>query len=255
MLTKTLKFDPATLDTLKAMTWENDGKLGKITTQLDRPAYVAVNKALEAMGGRWNRSAGGHVFATDPRPQVEGLLDSGSLIVERDGFFETPEVLAERMVQLAEIKTWEVVLEPSAGLGAIARYIKLAHPANLHVCEKNADRANVLVSEGYILASLGFLEYTPRFHGGYDKIVMNPPFEEGQDVDHVLHAYELLNPGGRIVAIMAPHAFFATDKKSVSFREWFSGSVEDLPAGTFKASGTMVSAKLVIIDKPNGAQK
>ena len=26
---------------------------------------------------------------------------------------------------------------------------------------------------------------------------MNPPFEKGQDIDHVKHAYDLLKPGGR----------------------------------------------------------
>lgn len=247
MLTKTLKFDSGTLDTLKAMTWENDGTLGKITSQLDRAAYVAVNKALEAMGGKWNRSAGGHVFSADPRPQVEGLLDSGSLTVERDGFFQTPAELAERMVQLANIQPKDFVLEPSAGLGAIVNQIWRAHPHVLHVCEKNPARANFLVSEGYVLASLGFLEYKPKIQ--YDKIIMNPPFEECQDIDHVLHAYDLLNWRGRIVAIMSPHAFFANDKKSISFREWFTGTSEELPAGTFKASGTNVSARLVIIDK------
>ena len=90
MLTKTLKFDQEVLNVLRAMRWENDGTLGIISGgQLDRKLYERLNKALEAMGGKWNRKAGGHVFDADPRPAVEGLLDNGTLAVEKDGFFET----------------------------------------------------------------------------------------------------------------------------------------------------------------------
>jgi len=91
--------------------------------------------------------------------------------------------------------------------------------------------------------------------GTYDRIVMNPPFENGQDVDHVQHAYKLLKPGGRIVSIMGEHPFFANDKKSVAFREWLEahgGTDEKLPAGSFEASerSTGVAARMVTIDKP-----
>ena len=84
MLTKTLRFESNVLDILRAMEWQNDGRLGIITGgQLDRALYVKVNKALEAMGGKWNRKAGGHIFSEDPRPQVEGLLETNSLTVNR----------------------------------------------------------------------------------------------------------------------------------------------------------------------------
>ena len=36
---------------------------------------------------------------------------------------------------------------------------------------------------------------------GYDRIIMNPPFSDGRDIQHVQHAYNLLRPGGRIGAI------------------------------------------------------
>lgn len=245
MLTKTLKFNNDVLAILKGMQWQEDGRLAKITTQLDRALYVSVNKALEAMGGKWNRSVGGHVFPDDPRSQVEGLVNSGNLTIEKDGFFQTPAALAERMVQLANLQPSDSVLEPSAGLGAIASQIWRVHPA-LDVCEKNPTRANHLVAEGYKLVSLGFLTYSGH---EYDKIIMNPPFEECQDVDHVLHAFSLLKTGGRIVAIMSNHWTFSSDKKSTAFREWFTGDIEALPAGTFKESGTGVNSVLVVIYK------
>lgn len=43
--------------------------------QLDRKLYMAVNKVLENMGGKWNRKAKGHVFANgDPAEMLEVVL-------------------------------------------------------------------------------------------------------------------------------------------------------------------------------------
>lgn len=54
----------------------------------------------------------------------------------------------------------------------------------------------------------------------YDRILMNPPFERLQDVDHVKKAYDHLKEGGRVIAIMGESAFFNSTKKAVEFRDW-----------------------------------
>src|SRR5690606_17755071 len=88
----------------------------------------------------------------------------------------------------------------------------------------------------------------------YDRILINPPFEQLQDIDHIRHSYDVfLKAGGRLVAVCSAGAFFNSCKKAQSFRDWFEGlggEVEDLPEGSFKASGTNVNTKIVIIDKP-----
>ncbi len=85
---------------------------------------------------------------------------------------------------------------------------------------------------------------------------MNPPFSNRQDAEHVRHAYELLRPNGRIVAIMGEGVFFGSDKKAVEFREWLEsvgGTSEKLPDNSFMDSSlpvnTGVNARMVIIDK------
>ena len=81
---------------------------------------------------------------------------------------------------------------------------------------------------------------------------MNPPFENLQDIDHVLHAFKFLKPGGRLVAVMSPGPFFRKDRKCQDFREWFDslgGEAVDLPEGSFKESGSGINTKLVVIDK------
>ena len=37
--------------------------------------------------------------------------------------------------------------------------------------------------------------------GTFDRIVMNPPFTNGDDIKHIMHALKMLKPGGRLVAI------------------------------------------------------
>lgn len=93
---------------------------------------------------------------------------------------------------------------------------------------------------------------------GYDRIIMNPPFGDRRDAEHVRHAYSLLKPGGRLVAIMGEGVFFGKDKKADEFREWLDtlgGTSEKLPDGSFMDPSlpvtTGVNARMVVIDKPD----
>lgn len=90
---KKIPIDPAIEPLLHQLTWfEYGGQTAvRITQQLDRPTYEAVNKVLEALGGQWNRKAKGHLFPQNPRPELEAALGNGVVIVEKDGFFPTPK--------------------------------------------------------------------------------------------------------------------------------------------------------------------
>ena len=84
-------------------------------------------------------------------------------------------------------------------------------------------------------------------------MVMNPPFSRQADIDHVTHAARFLRPGSRMVAIMSAGTIFRQNSKAVAFREWveaLGGTLEELPDGTFKASGTMVRTCIVSFDIP-----
>lgn len=90
----------------------------------------------------------------------------------------------------------------------------------------------------------------------YDRIIMNPPFSDRRDAQHVQHAYSLLKPNGRIVAIMGEGVFFGNDKKAQAFRDWLDSvdaTVEKLPEGTFLDPSlpvnTGVNARMVVIDR------
>jgi len=245
MLTKTLKFDADVMAIIGTMEWRDDGKQGVLTCgPLERKLYESVNKALVAMGGKWRRGIGAHVFPMDPRPTVDGLLEDGHLIVERDGFFETPLEIVSRMIEL--VAPIGRVLEPSAGLGAIAERLPVAKDQLLCI-EKNPRRCEVLEAKGYTVQCGDFLTMDP---GTFDAIFMNPPFEEGQEIDHVKHAYRCLASGGAMVSVMSVGPFFRADRKATDFREWFEhvhGVKTDNEDNSFKISGTGVNTCLVVI--------
>jgi len=168
-----------------------------------------------------------------------------------EGFFPTPTPLVDQMIDYADIKPGHEVLEPSAGKGNIADQIMVSAPdASLDVVEYNTSLASLLEVKGYNVVGNDFLEYSGK---QYDRIVMNPPFENFQDIDHVKHAYDLLKPGGKLVAIMGA-GVKNSRKKAVEFREWLddAGSyIEDLPEGSFKGSerSTGVNTVMVTIEK------
>ncbi len=165
------------------------------------------------------------------------------------GFFPTPKDLAERMVDEADIKPGMAVLEPSGGSGRIADAIE-ANGTRSKVIEQSSMLADLLEKKGHDVERGDFLEHK----GEYDRIVMNPPFENGQDIAHVQHAYDLLKPGGKVVAIMSEGPFFRGDRQATAFREWLErhdGTSEQLPDGTFKESNTGVNTRLVVIEKPS----
>ena len=219
---------------------------------LNRSEYAAVDKALSLMGGKWNRKAKGHVFDTDPTPIIRIALETGEVEDTKKlyQFYPTPHNIAARMCDIACLDENSVALEPSCGDGAIADVIWKYKPKVLHGIELNIEMQSGLKSKPYTTqCGVDFLTFTQT---GWNRIIMNPPFTKGQDIKHVLHAFELLEPGGILVAIIGAAGMFHTDKASVAFREFLSANnavIEKLPAGTFKQSGTMVETYLVRIQK------
>jgi len=84
--------------------------------------------------------------------------------------------------------------------------------------------------------------------GKFDRVIMNPPFADQADIAHVTHALTFLKEGGKLVAIMSAGVGFRTDRKATAFRttiQKMGGTIEPLPADSFKASGTGVNTVLV----------
>ncbi len=235
---------------------EANGNVLRITDgQLDRKLYTALNDVLTAMGGKWNTKQKGHVFLEDPTAKVEATILAGEITVPKDfGYFPTPPEVVAVLLDLAEIEPGMTVVEPSAGQGAIADAVAaIVGKDNVYCTELLPDNCKVLLSKGYTGIDPYGLDFTKAAPlPDHDRVVMNPPFERQQDIDHVLHAFRFLKPGGRLVSVMSAGVMFRENRKTVDFRQFVDdhgGYFQPLDEGAFKSSGTMVNTVVVRIDK------
>lgn len=166
---------------------------------------------------------------------MKETLRAGIQVVSANQLFPTPEHVARRMVALAELVPGQRILEPSAGTGAIIDELPFA--AGVVAVEINFDLVHkrlvgLLPEPGQVYRG-DFLEFTPDALGGpFDRVLMNPPFENGGDLRHIWHAFtNFLAPGGRIVAICA-NGPRQQEKLKPLASLW-----EELPEGTFAHTG------------------
>ncbi len=263
MKTATVRVPDDVRDVLARAVFE--GNLVKLP-ELERELYVKTDKILKAAGGKWNRGREGHVFPTDPRPAL-GLALTGSLVDEkktRQAFY-SPAPVAKQLALLliAHMGAIRSALEPSAGEGAIAQAIRAVAPAVDITCvEIDAAACTKLRVQGFkIVHEADFLTFrgpgSVRPGRGlpfYDAVVMNPPFTGGQDVEHVVHAWDFVGPAGILIAVVAPSWRTRRGEKWDRFRDLHERYAADdpieLPAGTFAESGTNVSTHVIIWRRP-----
>jgi predicted RNA methylase len=224
----------------------------KLPFQLERALYEKVNRVLVAMGGKWSKKLGGHVFHVDPTELLDSLLLTGKVSKpERFGYVPTPKPLAESVVARAEIMEGMTVLEPEAGSANLADIVaRFTCKENIVCYELQEGNVQILKSKGYRVVQGDFLTFEPEVI--YDRVVMNPPFERQQDILHVQHAWKFLKPGGILVSIMSTGFTFRVNKLSTDFRDFVAGNgyLIENPVGSFKASGTSVNTVTVILYKP-----
>lgn len=221
-----------------------------LPVELTRQQYVAVNKAIEAAGGRWSRKDRAHIFSKDARQALAHVLAGNdltkprSLKKELQAYFSPPPVVA-RVMERACIRAGQRVLEPSAGNGALAIAAAMAG-GHVKCHDIDPDHVRTLQAVGLDATCADFLAIAPV--AAYDRVIMNPPFHGDADMDHVRHALRFLKRHGRLVSVMSPGFKFRQSKKAKAFRELLGITPhleEDLPENSFKVSGTTVSTVLL----------
>lgn len=230
-----------------------DGLVVKLPDiKLDRKVYLDVAKVLELIGGRWDRKNGGFLFKADPTQLLSQVASGDKVNLKKEyQFFATPADVADYLVTLAGIKPEHVILEPSAGHGAIIEAILRKNPfANIFAIELMEQNSTILNQKGFNHERGDFLKHPNQ--PVYDRIIANPPFNKNQDIDHIRHMVTLLKSGGRLVSVASNHWRDSRNKKESSFRDFIErldAEIIDLRKGTFKESGTNISACIIIIDK------
>ena len=242
---------------------ELDGNKLYLQWQLDRKQYVSINEVLETIGLKRNRKEKAHIAECSSEELVqaiEDIIETGEVetlkeTIKKFQFYETPQEVAEYLVELAEIKVWEDVLEPSAWHGAIVDEINKSQCRDIFMYELDPKKIELLVDKyhnnrvwerWYNINQCDFLNID--FEIRVPKIIANPPFSKSQDVKHILKMYELLSEWGRLVSVASA---------SIKTREWklydelrsLNPEYYDLPDGSFQESGTMVNTVIVVINK------
>lgn len=120
-------------------------------------------------------------------------------------FYPTPKGLLDKIVADIDWKMIQSVLEPSAGKGDIADYIKEKYKCqtyhdNLDIdcIEIDESLRRILKGKELRVVHDDFLTFHTFKH--YDLIIMNPPFSDG--AKHLLHALSLQKDGFGIICIL-----------------------------------------------------
>ncbi len=232
-------------------------KNGNAHLWFTRPDLVKkVNKELAAYYGEVLPDA----------TEKEETIRTGTEVAKDLQYYPTPQAAVDYVMEHGTIYRGGVFLEPSAGDGQLVRGILSKLPeADVTAVEvnpqlvarlmKTTPRANVEVHQTNFLSM--------PVQQKYDCVVMNPPFYGTHWMDHVMHAYEFLVPGGSLNAILPATAEVGTSKRHKQFQKWFADQglttkyetyerhFRDMPSGSFKESGTNVNTVLLTLRKPN----
>lgn len=221
--------------------------------QLDRKEYLELAKHLKFLGGKWNKGKGGFIFDREIE-SIDELLGDNTNRKKQIQLFETPEIIADKLVELAELKKQDVILEPSAGRGRIIKAIRKVLPnreiAFCEIDEINRKYLDKIDNLKNIINTGNFLDVD---YAMYDKIIANPPFSKNQDIDHIMKMYELLNNKGIIVSIASKHWELSNNKKETNFRKFLkdvNAEIIELDGEVFKESGTIIKTVIIKILKP-----
>lgn len=220
---------------LSALNWYSDEQAAK-RARLARMG-ITTDQELRAALGEYLE------FREGARPEDPVKAAERAIIGQKVGidFFPTPAGLAQRMARIARIKEGDRVLEPSAGNGNLADAAKAAG-AQVDVIEISGELRKILDAKGYNVVGHDFDSFTPD--GLYDALIMNPPFRSRLDAQHIMRAFEMVKPGGRLVSIAGEGVFIGSDGKAQAFRAWLDqhgAEVEPLEQGTFKDASLLAT--------------
>lgn len=166
--------------------------------------------------------------------------DQAPRVVSSFNLFQTPEEIADLMVETAQPKGR--ILEPSAGLGRLYQAIRKATSDHITLVEISTDCCSELYRtiEPDGNCSLFNRDFMAWNGGLFNTIVMNPPFKMGTDIKHIDRALSMLAPGGRLVSL----CYWGVKQR----KRFADCEVCVLPSGSFKSEGTKADIAMVTIN-------
>ncbi len=137
-------------------------------------------------------------------------------------FIPTPPRIAFEMAHHLDLRGGEIVLEPSAGSGALVDAIlDLRDDVEIWAIETNYNACCLLwdkhpIGGQVVVWQYDFMEWE---RAKYSRIIMNPPWSNNKDAKHVLHAWdECLADDGILVALVSKGVMWRRDKATRRLR-------------------------------------
>lgn len=202
----------------------------------------------------------------DAVPADQPAIERGTALAKDLSFYWTPAEVSRRLLfdgNYFRLRRADGshgrprVLEPSAGEGHLVKAL-IDAGCDVHAVEVHKGRADQIPRLGGRLDAqkvsvqqANFLQLPPRCD--FDAVVMNPPFYGTHWMQHVMHAFKWLRPGGVLFAVLPVTAEIGESKAHHAFREWASRyklgwgelAFEDLPQASFAAAGTRVNTVIL----------
>lgn len=239
---------------------------GNAHVHLSKEAALRVNKALAEYFGDVVPDAAGADMDSDSFQKKYATVPSKDL-----AYYPTPDDAADELVSYLRVYRGMKILEPSAGTGSLIRALrrKIANgspylrPENqvsesdisVDAVEIHGGRADQLRRREGDFCSVTVANFlNVRRFPIYDAVLCNPPFAGTHCMAHVVAAVDHLKPGGQLVAILPITAELGETAEHARFHRWIakvskSYRWNELPAGSFASSGTMVNTTILWLKK------
>lgn len=217
----------------------------------DKHALAEAERVLSTIGGAkvGEGISSWWEFDYPPKEALHLICISGCIPdAKSHQFYPTPQRLAKRVIEFASEDAEATMnwLEPSAGTGGIADYVP--EDARLQCYEVSKLHCEVLKAKGYAQAGrraitcLDFLQLANDYRGGgYNRVVMNPPFDQGRWLAHIEAAASVTAKSARIVAVLPEGA--PKRLKLPGFALQWHGPYSN------EFAGTSISVMILVADK------
>lgn len=213
-------------------------------------SYAALKGAVTKAGGHYRNSGFDFDDQETAQDVLTRLIAGESINIKKSlQFYPTTEVAGERLLRGLDL-TGKVVFEPSAGDGFLVEQAYLAGAAEVLCAEIYEKFHPAIERSGGRIIGTDVFQLNSASLSDIDVVLMNPPFSGGQDIKHVLHVLGLIPEQVEVHAIISASVLHNSSKIYDSFRSFLAGhdiEVEEMEAGVFKDSGTMIRSCIVRI--------
>lgn len=208
--------------------------------------YDSFKKVMSSNLGKWVKGKDqAFQFPYDAEVLLDKLKAGERPNFKKDyDYFPTPIEVVDRMYQIT-VPINQTVLEPSAGDGAIAEYMRTFCPWGQQpdCVEIHPINRAKLQKKGLNIVGDDFMKFTPEFE--YGICIANPPFKYYRE-----HLYRMMQCAEEVICIVPSSYEYASDKKTAELRDLIGkmdSSIYKMDEGSFKGSGTMVSTLIISI--------